>query len=136
MPRIIKRYLLWFGFAVFLVLALAFGGREGPFKFSDHAFGKALIWLIFIAFLAYSLRSTAKENFFKSVKQINRTWWGLQIGLDLYISVLLSLLVIWLVEGSIIVTLLWAIPILIFANLAILPYLILNYSAVISGLAG
>ena len=64
MPRIIKRNLLWIGFAVFLLIAVPFGGREGLFEFSDYAAGKALIWLIFLGFLGYSLLATTKESFF------------------------------------------------------------------------
>ena len=67
---------------------------------------------------------------------MNGLWWGLQIGLDLYISVFLSLALIYLVEGSVMVMLFWALPVIVFANLAILPYLILNYGAVVSALSG
>jgi hypothetical protein len=55
----------------------------------------------------------------------------MQVGIDLYIGVFLALALIYLVEGSLGIMLLWAIPILIFANLAILPYLILNYGMVV-----
>ncbi|WP_136658038.1 hypothetical protein [Nitratireductor sp. XY-223] len=137
MKRFIKRHALWGAYIVFLTLAAIFGAREGALDFSGPgAAGKAAIWLIFLAFLAYSVQAHRKEVFFRSVAKVNRLWWGLQIGLDLYISVFLSLAVIYLVEGSLLVMLLWALPVLIFANLAILPYLILNYGAVFSVLAG
>ena len=132
MNRFLKRYQLWFVYAVFLLLAVLYGGREGFFSIQgEYAAGKVLVLLAYAAFLAYSIYSTQQENFFKSVMAINRLWWGRQIGADLYISVFLSLALVYLIEGSLTVTLLWAAPILFFANLAILPYLILNYSAVI-----
>ena len=135
--RFIKRNLLWGFYLVFIALALAFGAREGAFEFSGNAaLGKIVIWLIFIAFLGYSLLAHRKENFFRSLGKVNGLWWGLQIGLDLYISVFLSLVLIYLVEGSVVVMLFWALPVIVFANLAILPYLILNYGAVVSALSG
>lgn len=62
---------------------------------------------------------------------MNNLFWGKQVGLDLYISVFLSLALIYLIEGSVVVVLLWLFPILVFANLAILPYILLNYGAII-----
>ena len=132
MSRTIKRNLLWMAYVFFLIVAVAFGGTEGLLDFSAPLpWGKALIWIVFIAFLGYSIQAHRKENFLRSVTSVNRLWWGLQIGLDLYISVFLSLALIYLVEGSLLVTLAWTIPILIFANLAILPYIILNYGVII-----
>jgi len=137
MSRFMRRNALWGVYLVFLAIALAYGGRESLFDFSmPFGIAKAVILLTYFAFLAYSIQAHRKENFLRTVKSINKTWWGLQIGLDLYISVFLSLALIYLVEGSIAVTLLWAIPVIIFANLAILPYLILNYEAVVRAFIG
>ncbi|MDA4845413.1 hypothetical protein [Hoeflea poritis] len=137
MKRFIKRNALWGAYIVFLVLAATFGAREGALDFSGPgATGKAAIWAVFIAFLIYSIQAHRKEVFLRSVAKVNQLWWGLQIGLDLYISVFLSLALIYLVEGSLAVMLLWALPVLVFANLAILPYLILNFGAVFSAFAG
>lgn len=132
MPKILRRNLLWVFYLAFLLLAALYGSRE-PFLTTDspYVFGKVFVFTIFAAFLAYSLYCSIKENFFKSVVQVNRYWWGLQIGLDLYVSVTISLCVIYLNEGSLIVTLLWAVPVLIFANLAILPYILLNYASLV-----
>ncbi|TCL08658.1 hypothetical protein BXY66_0696 [Shimia isoporae] len=131
------RYRLWLFYTVFLAAALMFGGREGLFALPDtHATGKIALMVVFVAFTAFSLYATKAENFFRTVRTINRYLWGRQIGLDLYISVFLSLGVIYLLEGSLLITALWALPILIFANLAILPYLLLNYSALVGLLVG
>lgn len=132
MQRFFKRHALWGIYIAFLILAVAFGGREDALDFSGMgAVGKIALWLVFIAFLIYSIQAHRKEVFLRSVKKVNKLWWGLQIGIDLYISVFLSLALIYLIEGSFLIMLLWAIPVLIFANLAILPYLILNYSAIV-----
>ena len=137
MKRFVKRNSLWAVYIVFLALAVLYGGREGALDFSGPlAFGKGVAWVIFLAFLAYSIQAHRKEDFFRSVGQVNRLWWGLQIGLDLYISVFLSLALIYMIEGSFAATLLWAVPVLIFANLAILPYLILNFETIVRAFLG
>ena len=133
MPRTIKRYLLWIFYAVFLALAVLYGGRE-PFFTTGSPFvaGKYLLLIVFLAFVGYSLHATRRENFFKSVVKINRFYWGRQIGLDLYISVFMSLALIYFHEGSLAVMMLWLLPVLVFANLAILPYIILNYGSIVN----
>jgi len=135
MQRFVKRYQLWFAYAAFLIVAILFGGREGLVEIDGpYATGKGVVLLVFACFLAYSLHATRKENFFKSIGAMNRLWWGRQVGIDLYISVFLSLALIYLVEGSAQIVLLWLAPILVFANLAILPYILLNYSEIIGRL--
>lgn len=137
MNRFVRRNMLWGAYIVFLLLAVMFGGREGAFELSGpFVAGKVVVWLIYAAFLTYSIQAHRKENFFKAVTKVNQLWWGLQIGIDLYISVFLSLGLIYLIEGSLLVMLIWLVPILVFANLAILPYLILNFGAVVGALIG
>ena len=117
MRRFVKRYQLWFAYAAFLVVAILFGGREGLVQVGGpSAAGKYLVLLVYAGFLAYSLHATGKENFFKSIGAMNRLWWGRQVGIDLYISVFLSLALVYLVEGSMLVLLLWLIPVLFFAT--------------------
>jgi hypothetical protein len=62
---------------------------------------------------------------------MNDLLWGKQVGLDLHISVFLSLALIYLIEGSVVVMLLWFSPILVVENLAILSYILLNYGTII-----
>ena len=136
MYRTYRRYRLWMFYAVFLILALLFGARENLVTTTaPYPMVKYLIFGGYIAFLAYSLIATERENFFKTVSTMNRLWWGRQVGIDLYISVALSLVLIWVIDGPV-VLLLWAVPVIIFANLAILPYILLNYAAIVSQLAG
>lgn len=132
MNRFLKRNLLWVFCAVFLVIALATSdagqhfGYQGPF-----ASGKYAVAIVFVLFLAYSVYCSHKELFFRSVVKINRFHWGRQIGIDLYISVTLSLALIWLNDGAV-TMFLWLVPVLVFANLAILPYIFLNYGSLIA----
>jgi hypothetical protein len=78
----------------------------------------------------FHLRDKARE-FFSEHCRYAQSFLGNKVGLDLYISVFLSLALIYLIEGSVVVMLLWLLPILAFANLAILPYILLNYGAII-----
>lgn len=130
------RYRFWLFYAAFLAVAAMYGGREGLFSLPDsYAAGKLVLMITFVAFTAFSLYATKAENFFRTVRTINAYLWGRQIGIDLYISVFISLGVIYLFEGSLLITLLWAVPVIIFANLAILLYILLNYGALVELLA-
>ena len=131
MRRFLARYLLWLFYAVFLICAVLFGAREGFLGTeSPLGAGKVVLLAVYLGFLAFSLHATRRENFFRSIGKINALLWGRQVGVDLYIGVLLSLLLIWLVEGSLGVMLLWLVPVVVFANLAILPYVLLNFAAI------
>ena len=133
----LKRNWLWLFYGLFLALAIGFHIKhngtdnlflsEGPF-----GAGKPLIWVIWLLFLAYSLRISAKENFFKSLGRMTPILWSRQIGLDLYIGLLLPLFIIYLNEGSLLILLIWFLPIFVFANLATLIYLALNYDSVVA----
>ena len=132
MRRFLKRYQLWLLYAVFMIIAWLYGSRESfVHTQSELVFGKYIILFVYLAFLAFSLYATAKENFFRSIVTVNQLLWGRQVGIDLYISVFLSLALIYLIEGSFLVLLLWLLPILFFANLAILPYILLNYEQIV-----
>lgn len=131
MQRIWKRYWLWSVYAVFLTAAMVFGAREGLVLTDGAAPGfKYLIFVAYVGFLAYSVLATARENFFRTLGVMGRLWWGRQVGLDLYISMALSLVLIWAVEGSVWALLFWLVPVLIFANLTVLPFILLNYAEI------
>ena len=133
MIRTLKRQFLWVLYAVFVVIAVATHSGEPIFAGSGpYAAGKYIVWVIFLLFLAYSIYCSTQANFLKSLPKINKHIWARQIGLDLYISVFLSLALIYFVEGSFLIMLLWLIPVLIYANLAILLYIALNYAAIVS----
>ncbi len=131
MLKIMKVYALWIFYVVFLLCAILFGGREGVISTeSEYAASKYIRLLVFIGFLAFSIHATRRENFFRSIGRMGAMLWGRQVGLDLYISVFLSLALIYLVEGSVVVLLLWLVPVLLYANLAILPYILLNFAEI------
>lgn len=128
----IKRNWLWFLYAAFCCIAIYHHKGESIF-FSDgpYALGKIFVWIVLIAFLIYSLRISHKENFFKSLGRMQPILWSRQIGLDLYIGLMLPLFIIYLNEGSLMIMLFWLVPVFIFANLATLLYVALNYDSII-----
>ncbi|WP_411894595.1 hypothetical protein [Winogradskyella sp. A2] len=130
--KLLKRNLLWILFIGFSLYAI--WQREDEFIFvsqSQYALGKYIVWTIFFCFLAYSIYASTKENFFKTLSLFSKKFWGWQIGIDLYIGLLLPLVLISL-HGGILVFLIWLIPVLIYANLATLLYLALNYDSLVS----
>ena len=133
LQQTLRRNCLWLFYIVFLVLAFYTHDGE-PYFTSVGAYGagKLVCWIIFLAFLAYTLHVNARENFFKSLGRMNNILWSRQVGLDLYIGLLLPLFLIFLNEGSLLVMLLWLLPIFFFANLATLVYLALNYDSLIA----
>jgi hypothetical protein len=130
--RLLKQNFLWIlfiGFAFFAIWT-----REDKFIFisqGSYYFGKYIVWIIFFFFFGYSIYCSSRENFFKSVIRISEMFWGWQIGIDLYIGLILPLLIIYL-HGGVFVLLIWIIPVLIYANLATLLYLALNYDSLIN----
>ena len=107
MSQLLKRNFLWIIYGVFVLLVIL--NHEG-----EHVY------------------CSSKESFFSTLKKLYPLHWAKQIGLDLYLGLILSLSVIYLNEGSILVLLVWIIPVMIYANLAILLYVALNYDSIIS----
>ena len=131
--RLLKRNWLWSLYLVFLLVAMSsYRGHISVVGEGAYPYGKAILWCVWLAFLGYSLSISWRENFFKSLSRMQPILWSRQIGLDLYIGLLLPLFLIYLNEGSWLITLLWLLPILVFANLATLVYLALNYDALIA----
>lgn len=132
MNRFIKRYSLWIFYAAFFIIAVLTRSDLSTFNSqSPYFISKMIVWLIYLSFLIYSIYCTYKENFFKSVKRINSYLWGRQIGIDLYIGLFLPLVIIYF-HGGIAMLFLWTIPVLIFANLATLLYLVLNFDSLVA----
>ena len=130
---ILKKYFAWVVFFIFAAIALYSHSREPLFLIEGKlAAGKLINWLLFFAFLAYSLYCSAKENIFKTVKRIYPFYWARQIGLDLYLGLVISLFIIYLNEGSFLIMALWVIPVLLFANLATLLYFAMNFDSIFS----
>lgn len=130
--RFLKNNLLWILFIAFGIYAIM--SRQDEFIFAsqnEYAFGKYTLWLIFFLFFGYSLYSSTKENFFKTLAMITKKYWGWQIGLDLYIGLLFSLTLIYF-QGGVLIFFIWLLPVLIYANLATLLYLALNYDTIVT----
>ncbi len=130
--RLIKQNFLWILFIGFAIFAVS--SRQDKFIFvsqSPYSFGKYIVWIIFVCFFAYSIYASSKENFFRTLTRISKMFWGWQIGIDLYIGLVLPLIIIHL-HGGVFVFLVWLIPVLIYANLATLLYLALNYDSLIN----
>lgn len=132
MKLFLKRNFLWVIFISFAMMALATKKDAAVFiSHSPYSTGKYIIWLLFFSFLGYTIYCSTKENFFKSIKRMSAMYWGWQVGIDLYIGLLLPLLIIYLHGGNTIF-LLWIIPVLINANLFTLLYFALNYDSLVS----
>jgi len=133
LTTLIKRNFLWVIFAGFAALAVAFKGDEPLFAASGpYAFGKYITWALFFGFLAYTIYCSNQQSFLKSIPRITKEIWVRQISIDLYIGVMMAIFLIYLNEGSLVFVLLWLIPILMFANLAVLLYVAMNYASIVS----
>jgi len=132
----LKKNLLWFIFIAFAIMALATKKDTSIFiSHGSYGIGKYITWFLFFSFLGYTIQCSRKENFFKSLKRISEMYWGWQVGIDLYIGLLLPLLIIYLHGGSV-VLLFWIIPVLINANLFTLLYFALNYDSLVDQFIG
>ena len=134
--RTIKNNALWIFYFAFA--AFAIWSHEGEPLFSTagpYGIGKAIAWLVLLAFLAYSLYCNSRENFFKTMHKISPYLWFRQVSLDLYLGLLVPLTLIYLNEGSLLVVAMWFLPILLMANLATLLYLAMNYQSLVAHFA-
>jgi hypothetical protein len=126
----------WGVFTAFVVGAVALGWHPAIFRFEGPmGAAKAVVWLAFLSFTAYSIYCSGKENIFRTIRSMARLHWGRQIGIDLYLGLLLSLSVIYLHEGFGAV-LAWLVPILLFANLATLLYVAIHFEALVARFVG
>ena len=133
----VRRNLLWIAFLAFCAAAIYFKGDE-PLFYSEgpYAAGKYIAWAMFFGFLGYTFYCSSKKSFLKSVPHIWKEIWVRQISIDLYIGIVLSCAVIYFHEGSLLILLLWLGPILLFANLAVLLYVAMNYGSLVSHFKG
>jgi hypothetical protein len=126
----------WGVFAAFVACAVVFGWHPAIFRFDGPmGLAKAVVWLAFLSFTAYSIYCSGRENIFKTIKGMAQLHWGRQIGIDLYLGLLLSLSVIYLHEG-VVATLVWLVPVLLFANLATLLYVAIHFEALVARFTG
>ena len=131
--RRLLKVIPWALFSSFVLVAILSHDSE-PLFFAEGplAVGKPVFWLLFIGFLAYSIYCSQKENIFRTLNSIWPFHWARQIGLDLYLGVVIFCFFIYLVEGSLLIVVFWLLPILLFANLATLLYVALNYQTIVT----
>jgi len=131
--KALKRNALWVVFGIFFVAALSLHDGEPLFASQGpYAAGKYVSWIAFLLFLGYSIFCTSRENIFRTIQSIYPYHWARQIGIDLYIGIGMFAFLIYLNEGSALALLFWFLPLLLFANLAGLLYVALNYGSIIS----
>ncbi|WP_373388780.1 hypothetical protein [Pseudomonas alcaligenes] len=130
-----KNLLSWMLFAAFVALALGLHWHAQLLVFSGLVgAGKALVWLVWLAFVGYSIHCSRRENIVKSIRGMARLYWGRQIIIDLYLGVALFLALIALHQGAL-VMLAWLLPVLLFANQATLLYLAIHFESLLALLA-
>ena len=127
---------LWIAYAAFVAIAVAAGWHDQLLTLSGPAAaGKAVVSVVWVAFLAYSVHATRHESLFSTIRKMNALYWGRQIGTDLYLGLGLFLGLIYLNEGAGVAAL-WLVPVVLFANLATLPYVIIHYEQLVSRFVG
>ena len=128
-----QKLMPWGMFAAFVACAIGFGWHAAMFRFDGPmGLAKIVVWLAFLLFIAYSVYCSGRENIFKTIRTMSRLHWGRQIGVDLYLGLLLFLSVIYLHQGSLLVVALWLVPVLLFANLATLLYVAIHFESLVA----
>jgi len=92
---------------------------------------KATLWVLFVAFMVYTIHCSRKENLIRTVRSMAGYLWGRQIMLDLYLGLVLTLLIIGWHQG-LWVMLLWALPVLFYGNAFAWLYLLIHFEALMA----
>ena len=126
----------WLVYSIFAATALYLNWHSDIFSFTGNlGILKLVVWVIFAAFLAYSVYCSYQENLIRTVRKIADFHWGRQIGIDLYLGLFIFQTLIYLHEGTL-AAVLWLVPTLLFANLSTLLYLGIHFDSVASNLLG
>lgn len=129
--------LLWPAYWLFVAAAIITNWDDQLLRVDSAVdYARLVLIAVWIAFVAYSVKSSRHENIFTTIGVMNKLWWGRQIGIDLYISVFLSIALVYLTTGSALQALLWSLAFIPFANLAILLFLILYLDPIVSAFMG
>ena len=89
---------------------------------------------ILISFTAYTVYCNLKQSFLEFFKELWSSHFGRQVTFDLYIGLGLFMFFVFLIEGSLTVTLLWLLPAIPFVNIVTLLYFVINFDKIISNL--
>lgn len=127
-----RKNTLWFVYLAWVLCAIYFGNDAHAFQSQGaYPLGKYIAWIAFVTFTAYTYHASRHENLFKTIGIMKGYYWGRQIGIDLYLGLLIFMPIIYLTEGSVWVALIWLLPVLAFANLATLLYIAVNYDSIL-----
>lgn len=131
-----RKLLPWAAFGAFVVAALVVDGRGDMLRFEGApGVGKALVWATFLGFTAYSIHCSRRENLFATIRHIARLHWGRQVGIDLYLGLFLFLGLVYAHSG-LAGLLFWALPTLLFGNLATLLYVAIHFDSLLAVWSG
>ena len=125
--------ILWPAYWLFVGVAVFTNWNDQLLQINNGV-GLVRIFLIiaWAAFVVYSIICSRNESIFKTIGVMKNLYWGRQIGIDLYISVFLSISLVYLVTGSTVQTFLWSLAFIPFANMAILLFIILYLDQIVS----
>lgn len=87
---------------------------------------------LLVLFGGYTIYCNFKESFFQTAKSMWKLHFGRQAIIDLYLGLLLFMFFVYLIEGSVLTTLLWLLPAIPFVNIVTLIYLIVNFDRIIA----
>jgi hypothetical protein len=88
--------------------------------------------VVLVSFTAYSVYCNFKQSFFKFFRELWSSYFGRQVTFDLYIGLGLFMFFVYLIEGSVTVTLLWLLPAIPFVNIVTLLYFVINFDKILS----
>lgn len=126
----------WSVYSIFVATALYLNWHSDIFSFTGNlGILKLFVWVLFAAFLAYSVYCSSQENIFRTVRKIAGFHWGRQIGIDLYLGLFIFQVLVYLHEGALAAAL-WLVPTLLFANLSALLYLGIHFDSIAAKLLG
>jgi hypothetical protein len=132
MSKTARSLALWGVYAAFAIYAVYANWHPAMFQFSGPlGVLKIAVWAALAGFLAYSVYCTSREDLFRTIGVMMKLYWGRQIGADLYLGLFIGLIFIYLNEGAV-VALIWALPMLAFANLSMLLYLAINFETIVT----
>lgn len=87
---------------------------------------------LLVLFGGYSVYCNFKESFFQSVKAMWKLHFGRQAIIDLYLGLILFMFFVYLIEGSVLTTVLWFLPAIPFVNIVTLIYVIVNFDRIVT----
>ena len=109
--------MLWMVFAIFAAGAVWEESTADMFALgTPYGWGKPVIWVTFVAFLALTAEAGRRDNLFGMIRVMKARPWGRQIGIDLYIGLFMFAGLIWLVTGSLPALAIWLVALCVFAT--------------------